>query len=258
MRNRIATSSSSLDLPANLQVSHTSCAVQHQPASTEHQVSYFGPERYEPRYQYPLVLWLHSCHSCELELEGVMPALSLQNYVGCAPRGPISSNRSRGRFTWGHSVTAVAVAEEIIFGSIDSASRLFSVDSKRVFLAGFGSGASTAVRVALRYPDQFAGAIAICGAFPNEQCVLSKIEKARSLPLLWMYGEHSQNNGIQHVCETLPILHAAGLSMDIRQYPCGNELLTNMLSDANHWMMQVVTSQPSAAITSETSAFSVN
>ena len=187
-----------------------------------------------------------------------MPALSLQNYVGCAPRGSISSTRGRGRFYWGQSITAVAVAEEIIFGSIESAARQFSVDEKRVFLAGFGSGASMAARVALHYPDQFAGAIAICGTFPNEQCVLSKIQQARSLPMLWMYGEHSQSKGVQHICEVLPVFHAAGLSMDIRQYPCGDELLSNMLSDANHWMMQVVTNQPSAEISAGTGSFSVN
>jgi len=226
--------------------------------SGEHQVSHFGPERYEPRYKYPLVLWLHSCHSSELELEGVMPSLSLQNYVGCSPRGPIASNRGDGRFVWGQSMAAVAVAEEIIFESIESASRHFSIESNRIFLAGFGSGATMAARIGLRYPELFAGVIPICGSFPNEQFALSKIGKARSLPFLWMYGEHSKLHGIQHVCDTLPMLHAAGLTLDIRQYPCGDELLTNMLSDANHWMMHLVTNQPPMETSTRAGSFSVN
>lgn len=258
MRNRLATSSSDLDHSQSLYLSNSSCAVQRRQLPAEHQVIYFGPERYESRYKYPLVVWLHSCNSSELELEGVMPALSLQNYVGTAPRAPLSSKRGSGRFYWGQSVTAVAVAEEIIFESISSASQHFSIDTNRVFLAGFGSGATMAARVALRYPESFAGAIAICGAFPNEQFALSKIHSARHLPLFWLYGEHSKAHGIQHVCETLPVLHAAGLTLDIRQYPCGDELLSNMLSDANHWMMRHVTSQPICETPADSSAFSVN
>lgn len=246
-----------IDFSASYDVSHTSCAVKRQQFPAEHQVAYFGPERYESRYKYPLVVWLHSCHSSELELEGLMPALSLQNYVGIAPRGPLASDRC-GRFYWGQSVASVAVAEEIVFESISGVSRHFSVDTDRVFLAGFGSGATMAARIALRYPELFAGAIAICGSFPNEQFALSKIQSARTLPILWMYGEQSARHGIQHVCETLPVLHAAGLSLDIRQYPCGDELLTNMLSDANHLMMQIVTNQPSGETPSNTSAFSIN
>jgi phospholipase/carboxylesterase len=187
-----------------------------------------------------------------------MPALSLQNYVGCAPRGPITSNRSNNRFVWGQSVAATAVAEEIVFESIENVSRTFSIHSRRIFLAGFGSGATMAARIGLRYPELFAGVIPICGQFPNEQFALSKIGKARTLPILWMYGENSERHGVQHVCQTLPVLHAAGLTLDIRQYPCGDELLANMLSDANHWMMQLVTNQPCVENTASADTFSVN
>ena len=37
---------------------------------------------------------------------------------------------------------------------------------------------------------------------------------------------------------------AAGLSVTLRQYPCGDELLTNMLVDTNSWLMGLVTRQP--------------
>jgi phospholipase/carboxylesterase len=263
MRNRIGISADLVAPPTSEQAAKTSCAIHHEHGFVEHhtiqhQVCLFGPERYEPRYEYPLFVWLHSCHSSERELEGVMPALSLQNYVGCAPRGPLSSDRGRNRFGWGRTSNATAVAEEIIFESVENAKRHFAINPKRVFLAGFGSGASMALRVGLRYPDSFSGVVAVCGEFPKEQCVLANLPQARSLPLLWMYGEHSQKCGIRQVCDSLPILHTAGLSVDIRQYPCGDDLLSNMLSDANGWMMQLVTNQscPDTKMSSET--FSAN
>lgn len=236
----------------------SSAGVRRISASIEHQVCLFGPERYEPRYEYPLVVWLHSCHSSECELENVMCALSMQNYVGCGPRGPIPSHQSLGRFVWGNSANASAVAEEIVFASIDSAAEQFSVDSKKIFLAGFGSGATMAWRLALRYPEQFAGVVAIGGKFPNEERSLVQLQRARHLPVLWMYGQHAQACSITNVCESLPLLHAASLAVDIRQYPCGDELLSNMLTDANVWLMEQVTSQSHQTQRVEQETFSEN
>jgi phospholipase/carboxylesterase len=263
MRNRIAASSDHASPSATQPSTNHSCAIGCERGSREgspiqHPISLFGPERYEPGYQYPLFLWLHSCHSSENELEGVMPALSLQNYIGCGPRGPLSSDQGGKRFVWGDSPSAMAVAEEIIFESIESAKHHFSIDSSRVFLAGFGSGASCALRIALRYPSQFAGVAAFCGQFPNEQHALANLAEARSLPILWMYGQHSERCGIQQVCEVLPVLHTAGLGLDIRQYPCGDELLTNMLSDTNSWMMQQITRQPVEPVEIPSETFSSN
>jgi len=34
------------------------------------------------------------------------------------------------------------------------------------------------------------------------------------------------------------LFHAAGMSVDLRQYPCGEELTTNMLSDMDRWIMR--------------------
>ncbi|MFO1065113.1 MAG: PHB depolymerase family esterase [Pirellulales bacterium] len=211
---------------------------------TELPLALFGPERYEPRYEYPLIVWLHSCHSNERELETVMPLLSLQNYVACAPRGTHASEACGHKFFWGPTKIAASLAEEIIFASVDAAMKQFSIARNRVFLAGFGSGGSMAMRIGLRYPRDFAGAISICGAFPQQGQPLSNLSDSREIPMLWMYGGQSKQCGVDHICSSLPLLHAARLSVDIRQYPCRDELLSNMLSDMNHWVMQQVTRQP--------------
>ena len=228
------------------------------PRRTEMPISLFGPERYEPRYQYPLIVWLHGCQSNERELEAVMPALSLQNYVGCAPRGTQASEACGKAFQWSQSRAAISLAEEFVFSSIASASREFSIASQRVFLAGFGSGGTTAMRIALRYPHQFAGVISICGAFPQNQNPLINLAASRQLPLLWMYGEDSMRCGVDHICDTLPLLHAARMRCLIRQYPAADELLSNMLSDMNHWVMELVTNQPAAMDQSAEASFSRN
>lgn len=227
-------------------------------ARTEMPLALFGPERYEPRYDYPLIVWLHGCQSNERELEAVMPVLSMQNYVGCAPRGTQASEACGQTFRWSQSRAANALAEEIVFSSIASATRTFSIARNRVFLAGFGSGGTTALRIALRYPQHFAGVVSICGAFPKNHSPLGNLTASRALPILWMYGEDSTRCGVDHICETLPLLHAARLNCMIRQYPASDELLSNMLSDLNCWVMERVTNQPANMDQTVEASFSRN
>jgi len=256
MRNRLL---SSLELTGRFEKLHDSSHASHTSPQGNfgHQVCLFGPERYESRYHYPLIVWLHSCHSAERELENVMPALSLQNYVACGPRAPLSCDTTGHLFRWGRSAAALAIAEELVFDAIELASSQFSIAPERVFLAGFGGGGTMAWNIALRYPQRFAGVVSICGEFPHHQ-PLANIGLARQLPSLWMVGADSTNCGVQHMCEALPIMHSASLNVDIRQYPCGNELLTNMLEDTNSWLMERVTSQPANFENSVEESFSRN
>ncbi len=173
-----------------------------------------------------------------------MPNLSMQNYVACAPRGTRATDLCGKQFQWGTSAASTAVAEESVFEAIDATTSQFSIARDKIFIAGFGGGASMAWRIGLRYPDFFAGVVNVCGQFPTHNQPLAKLADARYLPTLWMYGEESGRCGVEHICEMLPVLHAARLSVHMRQYPCSDELLTNMLSDMNSWLMGRVTNQP--------------
>ncbi len=257
MRNRLCSSFEPTGSLDQLHVSPNNQSTAQQ-SYLEHQVCLFGPERYEPRYEYPLIVWLHSCHSCEFELENVMPELSLQNYVACAPRGTTSCDADGKFFRWSQSAAATAISEELVFESIDLAQKQFSIAQRRIFLAGVGGGGTMAWRIALRYPGRFAGVVSIGGDFPRQNQPLLNIERARLLPMLWMYGNESTRCGIQHICESLPVLHSASLAVDIRQYPCGDELLSNMLVDMNAWLMEQVTHQPSESERMAEESFSRN
>jgi len=245
MRNRLDCSSSALS--ARLEKLHTTLTTTPDHSDVTpfgSSICLFGPERYEPRYEYPLIVWLHSCNSNEQELGQLMPNLSMQNYVACAPRGTRATDPCGKLFQWGTSATSTAIAEEAVFAAIDNATSQFSVARDKIFLAGFGGGASMAWRIGLRYPDYFAGVVNICGQFPTQHQPLAKLAAARQLPALWLYGEESKRCGVDHVCEVLPVLHSARLSVHMRQYPCADEVLSNMLSDMNRCLMARVTNQP--------------
>ena len=98
-----------------------------------------------------------------------------------------------------------------------------------------------ALRIALRNPERFAGAASIGGPFPDGQSPLARLSAARKLPLLIAHCRDSQAYPIDRVCQELSLFHAAGMSVTLRQYPCGDELTTQMLHDLDVWLMEQVT-----------------
>ena len=98
-----------------------------------------------------------------------------------------------------------------------------------------------AIRLGLAAPNRFAGVASLVGPVPTGNNPLSNLLQARSLPMLIGYGRESEQYPVSQICEELRLFHIAGLSLNLRQYPCGHELTTQMLSDLDAWMMQIVT-----------------
>jgi phospholipase/carboxylesterase len=206
-------------------------------------VQFFRPQHYEANYAYPLVVWLHGEGGSEQNLAQVMPLTSLRNYLGVAVRG---NCRWDSGYTWSETVDAVDSAAEKVLDAVDLAAARFNVHPQRIFLVGHRAGGTLAVRLALRLPEAFAGAVSISGRFPRGQMPLRNLHSIRRLPILLTHGRTSRRYSIDHVCRELSLFHAAGMQVDLRQYPCGDELTTKMLSDVNAWLMSRVTGQPVA------------
>jgi phospholipase/carboxylesterase len=50
------------------------------------------------------------------------------------------------------------------------------------------------------------------------------------------------------VADDLRLLHSAGFSLSLRQYPGEHDLTTVMLSDLDHWLMERVCPSPAKAV----------
>jgi len=200
----------------------------------------FAPLHYEPNYAYPLLVWLHGTHGDEHELFQVIPEISMRNYVGVGPRGNCTMVDSRGH-RWEDGGESVISAEQHVFDAMDAARGRYNVAANRIFLAGYEGGGTMAVRIGLRNPDCFAGVMSIGGPFPMGGSPLGQLENARRLPLFFAQGRDSENYPIDLACQELRLFHAAGLGVTVRQYPCGDELDTQMLKDMDAWMMEHVT-----------------
>jgi phospholipase/carboxylesterase len=204
------------------------------------QFATFAPMHYEHGYAYPLLVWLHGRGGNEHQLQRLMPLISMRNYVAVSPRGTVTHSGNDEAFAWSQSKSHIDRAERQVFESISVATRRFNVHNRRIFIGGYGCGGTMAVRLAWRYPDRFAGAAALGGSIPEGHRPMARINELRSMPLLLSTGREARHYDESRVCDDLRLLHSAGFTVALRQYPCGDELRTTMLSDLDRWMMEIV------------------
>lgn len=204
----------------------------------------FIPENYEPNYDYPLILWLHSDASSEQELPEVMSALSSKNFVALSPRAPHASAKKGNYFEWNMTESGVMLASEMIEESIALACDQYSIHPGRIFLAGYGKGGTMAQAVGLQNPGRFGGIVSINGPFPKVRRLLSRWKEAKSLPILWMHGNQSRQCGMNAMCSMLRTAFVSALSVHPVQFHGGDILTTDLLVKVNRFLMQIVTNQP--------------
>jgi len=213
------------------------------PSARDSSYALFAPLHYEPKYAYPLLVWLHARGSeGERQLPSIMWGISTRNYVAVAPRGLLCGNAEAATcYDWPQGEDEIEEAELRVFQSIAAATRQWNVARRRIFLAGFGSGGTMAFRVALDHPSHFAGVLSICGRFPRGHNPLSQLIEARRLPVLLAVGRDSQDYSPAEACDDLRLFHTAGMSIALRQYPCGQQLTPQMLRDVDRWIIEQIT-----------------
>ena len=211
------------------------------PESISHAL--FMPLHYEENYSYPLLIWLHSDGDNETQLRRIMPLVSLRNYVAAAPRGTQPENRPDGlpAFCWRQHCGDIADANQRVQACIQLARGKCNIHPRRVFLAGYAAGGTMAMRVAMQSPELFAGAASIGGPLPRGNAPLARINDLRSTPFCLMHGSEGRDYPVNQVCVDLRLLHTAGMCTTVRQYPCEDDLTTQMLRDLDAWIMEQVT-----------------
>ncbi len=200
----------------------------------------FQPIHYERGYAYPLVVWLHGDAGTERELRHVMPRVSTRNYVAIAPRGCSPDDKHTGRFNWQQTYDAIEASAALVAHCLAQAARRFNVHPRRIFLAGCGTGGTMAVRLAWNDPARFAGVVSINGPLPRRFRPLRQINQLRQVPCLLATARDSRIYPSSRVCSDLRLLHSAGCTVALRQYPGCDEVTTDMLADMDRWLMDLV------------------
>jgi phospholipase/carboxylesterase len=202
----------------------------------------FTPLHYESGYAYPLIVWLHGHGDTERQLSRIMPLVSMRNYVAVAPRGADVKDANGVAYGWPQSEEAIQYAQQQVSDAIETAEAKLHVNRHRVFLAGFGAGGTMAYRVAMTHADRFAGVLSLCGPFPDGRTPLRNLIAARKTPVFLAVGRDGRSYPADQVCDNLRLFHSAGLLVTLRQYPCGDELAPQMLTDMDRWIIELISS----------------
>src|SRR3972149_668782 len=203
----------------------------------------FVPHKYTPGYAYPLIVWLHGHGSDERQLRSIMPKVSIQNYVAVAPRGvciKVAVDNEKEGYGCAQDSEHIAQVERNIFDAIEVTVQKFNICRQRIFLAGYDTGGTMAFRVALSHPQYFAGVLSLCGALPSGGKLFGNLSLVRKLPIFLAVDHNSYYYPDHQVCKNLRLLHTACISITLRQYLYGHNLMDQMLADVNRWIMEQI------------------
>lgn len=222
------------------------------------------PTAYEPNYEYPLLVGFHGRGGNEMQAIRWLERISDRNYVGYCPRGHVPLERT-GRFGWsdqsrercgGMAASRASsvgdrfrmmVSSEIddptiagefaVLDQIRVLGEEIAIHPNRIFLFGVGEGASMAYRMALSYPDRFAGVIAIQGWLPNDISYLTRFHESRKLKFLALHGAWDESLPLTETRRQIDRLRDAGLDVAFQTYPCEGQPVPPMFDDINTWLM---------------------
>lgn len=201
-------------------------------------VALYVPESYEPNYAYPLILWLHGDGGSEGELPELMEQISPQNYLGLAFRGPLPAKSGFPLgYRWLHSERAVSDFFDPLHETVCLLRRAYHIHSERIFVAGFGSGASFALQLLLRRPEWLGGAICLGGGLPAMKSPLARFRELGGKKVLIGVGARDCSRLAGETSQTSRLLHTAGMHVTTRSYAAGHDLTPEILGYVNHWLM---------------------
>ena len=198
------------------------------------------PEHYEAGYAYPLIVWFHGDGASEAELAQVMPSISDRNYIGVALRGDLVSGTGHG---WSVDGTPSPELLQDVRSVVTSLRREYHIHSERIYLAGVGSGATTAVRLMLNKPEWFGGVISFSGEMPKPDAPLAQVEDLKDKRILLATSMGSTTTRVGDVVAAGRLLYSAGMKVGTRVYQgAESSPTTNMLRDLNSWLMDDICS----------------
>ena len=202
------------------------------------------PDSYEPRYPYPLVIWLCDQDCPPAAALEHIAHLSPQNYVGLAIDGgslapPSPSGDARDELM--RLVTSLAEIENRVVSAVRSFRQNVHVHSERIFLVGVGQAASTAMLIQLHQPDWFSGCVAFGGQFLPSASLL--IQRRGLLGKRFWLGAPINTrstrtvNDTQHAARQL-IASAADVTTQL--YPTNKPVSRTMLRDVDRWIISSI------------------
>jgi phospholipase/carboxylesterase len=200
----------------------------------------FLPTGYEPRYPYPLLVFLHGKGSNEEQILKLAPRVSRRNFISISLRGPACMGlRREGHvgYSWG-DLSNLSLLEDYVLRAIEQTRLNYHIHSERIYLAGFADGATLAYRMGLTFSDKLGGVISLNGAMPRVDRPLFRLPELRALRVFIGHGIANPMVPLTLAQDDYRLLYTAGLNVHMRTYPTTHRIHAEMLKDVNRWVIE--------------------
>lgn len=194
----------------------------------------YVPDHYEPRYAYPLILWLRSDgatpdRAAQGEFRRLMRRISDRNCFGAAiPTSPVESLEAR------------------IVETVGVLRRQYHLHSERIYLAACGNDAERALQVGMARPEWFGGVIALSPAVSTRHRWLARFNALRGKRVLLAAGSEDQSQ-VEAIRKLRRLLWSAGVSVRACQHESADPLDNGLCREIDRWLIQAIEESSAAA-----------
>lgn len=201
------------------------------------------PESYEPRYAYPLIVWLTGRDCGINDSLDHIAAMSPQNYLGLAVDECLFDLPGSDQDDFDGPVEFLKRLVDIenqVVTAVRSLRQVVNVHTERIFLAGAGDAASVAVLLAMHQPEWFGGCVALGGSLPPAAKLLAnKAELAGKRFFLGAPGGRSAWQTTGNVSQTARQLVSLGADVSVSVNASETDALVNprSLREVDQWII---------------------
>jgi predicted peptidase len=189
------------------------------------------PENYESKSEWPLILFLHGAGEVGDDIEivksqGLPKKLESTDeipFVVVSPQCPRNNN-------WG-------MLFDVLYELLQSIKKKYKIIEKKVYLTGLSMGGYGTWALSLRYPDEFAALVPICGGVQNK----NDVEKLKNIPIWTFHGAKDRDVPIEISQSLVDVLKAYGGNIQFTIYPeLGHDSWTKTYNnpDLYDWLLK--------------------
>ncbi len=207
------------------------------------------PDNYEPRYAYPLIVWLCDDDCGSAQAMSHISSMSPQNYVGLALEGAVLPERRQAddaRDVLVDTLKHLVEIENRIVAAVRDFRQTVHVHSERVFLVGARRAASTALLVAMHQPEWFSGCVTFGGNYPTEAGLFVRRRRLTG-PRFWLSApqlDRVSNYG-EGTLQAARQLIAAGADVTTHLHTSNRLICRSTLLELDRWIISGILAEAS-------------
>ena len=202
------------------------------------------------------IIWMHGLGADGHDFEPLVPELlddgmpSLRFIFPHAPVRPVTLNNGYPMRAWYDIIGIDRRSAEDFAGLQASAEAIGAlikreigegIPASRIAIAGFSQGGAMALHVATRYPDKFAGVIALSCYLPQSGELLAKRHAANdATPIFLAHGTQDPVVPYAMGDESRQSMQAAGYPVEWHAYPMPHGLCEPEVADIRAFLRKIV------------------